>query len=342
MKNAKAVSPVIATLMLVLVAVGAAGAFYVWQADWQEGTTEGVENVEAGKIELDIAGSSTVYDVLVEGVEMFMEDNPGWKINLNAGGSSAGIAGAGTGVIDIGMASKVVTTPDPTYPDIHVYTIGTDDVSIIVSNSNTHGLSSIDANTLYDIYAGYNINVRGSGGYSLQYRSSWDDGDNILEWEEIPKEIGGSTKCDGTGQIVAYERTEGSGTETTFATIACGIAGADQLQDGMPTGYPGNSGVLGGMENPDLLAAVAADANGIGFNSHGISGEAGSGVKHVAFGTSHATALTSGNPGYLVNRPLNLITDGEKSGKVAVFIDYILNPDINTGLLPATGFSSIY
>ena len=119
-KDAQAVSPIIATLMLVLVAVGSAGAFYMWQTGWQsdiEGTAEGGTELQAS---LSIGGSSTVYEFSAIAAEYYSAAHPNYKISYQKGGSGAGVASVGMGAVDIGSASRFVKdTENAKYPDLN-------------------------------------------------------------------------------------------------------------------------------------------------------------------------------------------------------------------------------
>lgn len=180
-KNARAVSPVIATLMLVLVAVGSAGVFYVWQSGWQETTTDSIEDTDM-RATLKIGGSSTVYPVSILAAEAFMVDHPQYNIEVQKGGSDSGIIGAGEGILDIGAASKAMDDDyKAKYPNAVETIIGYDGVVVVVPDGNSHGLVSIDRDILAQIY---DLN---SGMDKLASHPLDEDSDLTIQWNEVPK-----------------------------------------------------------------------------------------------------------------------------------------------------------
>jgi len=164
-KNAKAVSPIIATLMLVLITVGAAGAFYLWQTGWQGTVTSKVGNANV-QSSLTIGGSTTMYEFGATAAQYFEAANPNVAVNVQKGGSGAGLVAVGTGAIDIGMISAPYNTIAgyTNYPDLNkdgVKDIGSDFVQtkaaydavvVIVSSANTHALDGVSTNVMKDLY----------------------------------------------------------------------------------------------------------------------------------------------------------------------------------------------
>jgi ABC-type phosphate transport system substrate-binding protein len=230
-KNAQAVSPIIATLMLVLVAVGSAGAFYVWQSGWQGGIEDKVSGSGDLQASLTIGGSSTVYEFSAVATEYYHAANPNYRISYQKGGSGAGIAAVGTGAIDIGSASKFMDNEEKDdYPDLNKdgnkdfgkelveHVIAWDAVAVVTSTGNSHGLVSIDEDTLYDIYA--------TNGNLATHSSTLDfDGDGTIQWDEVPTDTTASsaetviindldgtvaTPADGDAAIIWYVALDGT------------------------------------------------------------------------------------------------------------------------------------
>ena len=178
-KNAQAVSPIIATLMLVLVAVGSAGAFYMWQTGWQgdvEGKAAGGTELQAS---LSIGGSSTVYEFSAISGEYYHAANPGYKVSYQKGGSGAGVASVGTGAVDIGSASRDVQTSEfDQYPDLNkdgvkdfgreliVHTVAYDAVVIIYKGDVSGGVAAVAA-TLTDQTITFTADTPGEDGNSI-------------------------------------------------------------------------------------------------------------------------------------------------------------------------------
>ncbi len=351
-KNVYAVSPVVATLTLVLASVGTAGALYVWQTGWQIDITDkiGTGNVQAN---LKVGGSSTVYEFSAVAKEIFEAQNPNYKIELQKGGSGSGIAGAGMGLVDIGAASKDASTDSSwgDYPDLNrdgkkdlglemvQHLVGYDGVVVIVDADNTHGLADINEDTLINIY------------------EAVYDG-TPMTWGEVPTThvevgtVGGTptTPCnsdDPAEEVDTYDRSDHSGTEECFCEklLSKGLKdAAKQMDAGYTTfSYQGNQ---------DLVAALAQDPDGIGFTAKGIADnspgvrvipfadEDGSGGLATGDGLPSNSEIKSGDwPG---SRPLNFITVGQPTGAAKVFIDFCLNTEMNQDICELSDYVSIY
>jgi phosphate transport system substrate-binding protein len=353
-KDASAVSPIIATLMLVLVAVGSAGAFYVWQSGWQENTTDNLEDTDM-RTSLLLGGSSTVYPVTVDAAEAFMEEFPQFNIETKGGGSDSGIIGVGEGILHIGAASKNPSSDDfEKYPDLTVTTIGYDGVVIITSGG--HDLVAINATTLKAIYA-YN------GGLDPDYdlngtglNASGEIDDNYFEWNEIPTYPTSPDNCTG-GTIKVYERADKSGTEECFG---------EKLLDkefGKQFSFSGAEHGESIDSNQDLIDGIKNDDNAIGFMAYGIAKDT-DGIKMIQYAPYHASGYSdgeetttdyssengSGIPNfadigsgvYKGSRPLNYLTIGEPTGLAAKYIQFVLWTQNNKDFLHNNAYVSIY
>jgi len=157
----KAVSPVVATLILILIAVAAAAALYLWLVGWQGSLTKGIGTPTA-QATLTIGGSTSVYPFDELAVTQFEQNQSDVVISNNQGGSGAGMLAVCAGAVDIGAASFPVDTPTlvSTYgcsasveSTAQITTVAYDAVDIIVSSTSTHGLLSLNYDTLALIYA---------------------------------------------------------------------------------------------------------------------------------------------------------------------------------------------
>jgi phosphate transport system substrate-binding protein len=351
-KQVYAVSPVIATLMLVLVSVGSAGVFYVWQSNWQEGTTDSIEDTDV-KATLQLGGSSTVYPVTVDAAEAFMNEFPQYKVETKGGGSDSGIIGAGEGILDIGAASKNPSSADfEKYPDLEVTTIGYDGVVIITSGG--HDLVAINATTLKAIYA-YNGGLH--PGYDLDGTGLNAGGDGYFQWNEIPTYPTSPDNCSGSGTIKVYERADKSGTEECFG---------EKLLDkefGKQFSFSGAEHGESIDSNQDLIDGIKNDDNAIGFMAYGIAKDT-DGIKMIQYAPYHASGYSdgeetttdyssengSGIPNfadigsgvYKGSRPLNYLTIGEPTGLAAKYIQFVLWTQNNKDFLHNNAYVSIY
>ncbi len=332
-KQAYAVSPVIATLMLVLVSVGSAGAFYVWQSGWQSDVNDKAGTAEL-QSQLSIGGSSTVYEFLLIAKEIFEAQNPNFKVDIQKGGSGAGLMGAGLGLVDIGSASSDKSGSFSDYPDIDrdgkkdlgiemVNTkIGYDGVVVVVDVENNHDLVNISRATLASIYEG-----------------------SITDWTSVPDGIGSAGFCNNASTINTYGRSVHSGTEECFFKKLMGktVSGAaEQMETGETYAYPSNQ---------EIVSALAGDPDGIGFMAWGLAKKADSGLTMVPFSADGTTLSgTDGLPEesqikdgtWPGSRALWFITAGQPSGSAKVFIDFCLRTEANQNICELSDYISIY
>lgn len=338
-KNVQAVSPIIATLMLVLVAVGASGSFYLWQTGWQEdveGKAGGVGLTNA----LSVGGSSTVYEFTVLAKEIFENAYPNYRIDLQKGGSGSGISGVGMGLIDIGAASKSIDSYMNQYPDINrdgvkdlgidlvAYKIADDGVAVVVSPNHNWidpddltgtKIVSMSQDTLVRIFNGSYVN--------------WSD---VPIDEAITDTLGNRDNTSIGVAIETYDRADESGTEECFCEKIMG-EGKQMPANGMTADHSIASNQL-------MYDGIYAAPNGIGFMPYGMVGDLVMiPFYHPTKTTVHLpTKATIKDYSWCGSRPLNLITVGEATGDAKIFIDFCLRTEMNQQLAEMAGYVSIY
>ncbi|WP_319507798.1 substrate-binding domain-containing protein [uncultured Methanolobus sp.] len=324
------VSPIVATLVLVVVAIAGAAAVGTIMGSFSSDVSDSANADAAASsaaTELLVAGSSTVQpvsDILAKG---YMAEHPGVKITVQGGGSSAGIASAGLGVIDIGAASKFIPDASMTkFPDLQEHVIGGSAVVVIVNKPFTtaypgvHNISQAELEAIYDDVAGaITINTT------------------------------------AMSSLVSYQRTEGSGTEETFAGFAVDADDVDDAVDNVATTQV-QANAIG---NQGVLDAVAGNTKpAIGFVDYGFAASEddvtmlaiGAGKTSADVPTSSsvkaevkarlADAGTAGKYEYDLCRPLVYVTNGEPSSIGASFIQYAMSP-ASIEAFGAAGYYSI-
>lgn len=349
-KDVEAISPVVATLLLVLVAVASVTAFYLWQSSWQGSVQNkvGDAGIDTGK-NLVIGGSTTVYDFMTIASEKFMQNNTQYHVTVQAGGSGAGLASAASGAVNIGMSSASMTAAQKAqYPNLVETVIAKDGVCVVISNQNTHGLLSMNSTVLSSIYKA-NTGVTFTAPAWLPVNTTASDAAHGLgkyTWNDIPSKagvMGGAQHCNGTAVINCYDRADVSGTEEMFGQIVFGSK--KQLEDSSI----GVSNAIHENGNPALVSAIANDKDGIGFAPYGFINTA-SGIQQLArgyqaVGQSSVQICSVSNIkdySYAGARPLEVVTNGAPTGSVKTFIDFCLTPGVNTEICADTGFVSIY
>lgn len=166
--------PVAASLLVLAVAIllpGGLGGAPVGraQADSLSGT-------------LVIAGSTSVQPLAEELAEEFMAKYPRLRIQVQGGGSSAGIAAARSGAADIGTSSRELR---PEERGLHEVTIALDGIAVVVHPANP--VRNLTTDQVRRIFAG-----------------------KITDW----KQVGGKA-----GPIMAVTREAGSGTRGAFEEL---------------------------------------------------------------------------------------------------------------------------
>jgi len=319
--NDKAVSPVVATLVLVVVAIIGAAAVGVilgtFSSDVSDEASAG-ETSSATSTELIVAGSTTVQPLSVELAEAYMADHKGVKITVQGGGSGAGVSSVGMGIVDIGAASRdIKDTEKADYPTLKEHLIGGSAVVVIANAGVTPFSASQD-----DLFVAYRDNT--------------------------------PTTVDATITKL-YQRAEASGTEDTFVEWLEDrngvVAGAD---------FTMNSAVEGATGNQGVIDSVASTAGSLGFVDFGFAnGNADVvilGIIDDASGTTYANTVIDGDAieeelsnedgaSYVTSltRPLYYITSGEPNTMQQAFISFAQSPGAadcfeTVGYFPVTAF----
>jgi len=117
------------------------------------------EAKEAQSKPVVITGSSTIAPVLSEIGKRYESMHPGVHIDVQAGGSSRGVADARSGLAAIGMVSRSLA---PEEKDLTVYPLAKDGVCVILNADNP--VASLSDENVVAIYTGKIRNWNGVGG----------------------------------------------------------------------------------------------------------------------------------------------------------------------------------
>ncbi|MDD5132779.1 MAG: phosphate ABC transporter substrate-binding protein [bacterium] len=131
---------------------------------------------------ITVAGSTSVQPFADKWAEVYMEENPGKIVNVQGGGSSAGIQATKSGACNIGTSSRELK---PDEKDLTEIVVARDGLAIIV-----HPLNPIDNMTIDQVKSIFNGKIR-----------NW-------------RELGGKDKL-----ITVVTREEGSGTRGAFQEL---------------------------------------------------------------------------------------------------------------------------
>jgi phosphate transport system substrate-binding protein len=138
-----------------------------------------------GQKELVVAGSTSVQPFADRWAEIYMQKYPGKVVNVQGGGSSAGIQAAFSGAADIGTSSRELKPEEKALTEI---VVARDGVAVIVHPSNP--VSDITISQVKQIFAG-----------------------ETQTWAQL----GGRDKA-----ITVVTREEGSGTRGAFQEMVMG------------------------------------------------------------------------------------------------------------------------
>lgn len=290
----EAVSPVVATLLLVLVAAGAAIGFGVFMGNFQDNAQKNV-GTDVGGDALTIGGSTTVHPATVVATNLFAANHPGVKFELSQGGSTLGLKGVGTCALDVGARSKALTQTDrDTYPDcdgkagkdfgreLVESLIGYDLVVPIVSPSacfQNMALLRTEVNFIYAQNGGFAtppaaptrgttpVALNGAGG-----SVTWAELEAYLE--NAPARVTNAGDCSTvTSDIKVYDRADKGGTSEVFCETYILTSGVcDSEKQITKTTLPSINEREG---NAAVESAVKADVLALGFSSVGTSQKAG-------------------------------------------------------------------
>ena len=113
----------------------------------------------ADQSQLTLSGSSTIAPVALEVAKLFESENPNVRVDVQAGGSSRGVADARAGLSDIGMVSRALSQEES---DLVATTIALDGIAIIIHKANP--VANLSDQQIKDIYTGKIQNWKEVGG----------------------------------------------------------------------------------------------------------------------------------------------------------------------------------
>ncbi|MEO9884368.1 MAG: phosphate ABC transporter substrate-binding protein [Balneola sp.] len=239
---------------------------------------------------INIGGSTTVLPVISNAADLYRQNNPNIRIIVNAGGSGVGINQVGENKLDIGMISRTITDEEKSkYPDVDFKTIsiGKDAVVPVVSSE------------IYDA---------GITALTLQQIADIYSG-RITNWSQI----GGPDK-----EILCVDKETSRGTRHVFMEAVFGDKEAPA---------PGADLVLG-SNNEEQTALIQSDA-AIGMLSNAWLNSDVKGLTIVlSSGEKIEPTLSNiSNGSFPITRDLLIVTNGDPTGKVKQFTDFILSED---------------
>lgn len=166
---------------------------------------------------LTVAGSTSVQPIAELLAEHYSASHPGQVVNVQGGGSSAGIRAALSGAADIGMSSRELK---PEEKGLKTFLLARDAIALIVHPSNP--VRSLTKNQVRDIFAG-----------------------RVRNW----REVGGPLR-----PLTFITREEGSGTRGAFEEMVMGDT--DIAPDGIVQDSTGAARAIVASD-PDAIAYIS-------------------------------------------------------------------------------------
>jgi phosphate transport system substrate-binding protein len=321
------VSPIVATLVLVVVAIAGAAAVGTILGSFSSDVSSeaNADNAALGaSAELLVAGSTTVQPVSELLAKKFMTENPGIKVTVQAGGSTAGINAVNMGVVDIGASSEDVDTVVK-FPALQKHQIG---ASAVVLIGNGVEVSANKTLTAANVLAIYEAAAEDTGKVNETHLNN----NNVT--------ITGTQT-----EVVLFKRSEsGSGTAETFSYYVTDKDSKSTID---------KTNALGRAGNALVLAAVESTPASIGFVDLGFTEK--STVKILPMDTMDSAKYSDVKADAILalkgdedstfptglTRPLIYLTNGEPSTLEKSFIEFATQPG-QKDLFKNVGYFSMY
>jgi phosphate transport system substrate-binding protein len=252
-------------------------------------------------------GSDTIVNLALAWAERYQAEHPNVRISVTGGGSGTGIAALINGTVDLANASRQIKEEEiaeakskGVNPMEHI--IARDAIAVIVHPDNP--VSELTLQQISDIYSGRITNWRGVGG------------------EDRP--------------IVKLSRETNSGTHVYFLETVLRLGRSDDK-----TLFSMDTLLLPSSEG--IIAEVRQNPNAIGYDGLGYVPHD---LKMIAIAKQEGAPYvlpsieTVNDKSYPIARDLYMYTDGEPTGIVKEYLEWILSAEaqqivVELGFVPA-------
>jgi phosphate transport system substrate-binding protein len=239
-------------------------------------------------------GSDTIVNLALAWAEKYQNDHPEVRISVTGGGSGTGIAALLNKTVDIANASRKIKEEEIQEAKSNgvepvEHTIARDAIAVIVNPGNP--VNELTLKQISDIYSGKINNWKGVGG------------------EDRP--------------IVRLSRETNSGTHVYFLETVLRLGNSEDK-----TLFSTDTLLLPSSEG--IIAEVRQNPNAIGYDGLGYVPKD---LKMIAIAEEESGAYvlpsipTVNDKTYPIARDLYMYTDGEPTGVVKEYIDWILSPE---------------
>lgn len=239
-------------------------------------------------------GSDTIVNLALAWAEKYQSDHPNVRISVTGGGSGTGIAALVNGTVDIANASRQIKAEEVDEakangidPVEHI--IARDAIAVIVNPQNP--VNELTLQQISDIYSG-----------------------KIRNWSEV----GGEDR-----PIVRLSRETNSGTHVYFLETVLRLGSKEDK-----TLFSTDTLLLPSSEG--IIAEVRQNPNAIGYDGLGYVPKD---LKMIAIAETQGGAYvlpsiaTVNDKSYAIARDLYMYTNGEPTGVVKEYLDWILSEE---------------
>jgi phosphate transport system substrate-binding protein len=243
---------------------------------------------------VNIVGSTSIQPFAEIEAQAFQKSHPGEFVDVQGGGSTAGLQAAATGIAEVGMCSRGLTEKE----EAETFQVKTAAANGSVAEQVVHYQATIIARD------GLAVIVHGTNPVSnltLEQIRQIFAGDTT-NWSEL----GGPD-----APIRLITREEGSGTREAFQKLVMHKTRISRK-------------ALTQESNGSVKELVKNDPCGIGYMSLGLVGDELRAL-HVGGVAPTVEEVTAGR--YPLVRPFLFVTRGPPSLKAQAFIDYVLSPE---------------
>lgn len=237
-------------------------------------------------------GSDTIVNLALAWAEKYQSDHPSVRISVTGGGSGTGIASLINGTVDLANASRQIKeeeieTANSNGVEPVEHTIARDAIAVIVNPTNP--ISELTLQQISDIYSG-----------------------KFNNWSEL----GGEDR-----PIVRLSRETNSGTHVYFLETVLRLGDSEDK-----TLFSTDTLLLPSSEG--IIAEVRQNPNAIGYDGLGYVPHD---LKMIAIAEEPGGAyvlpsiVTVNDKSYPIARDLYMYTNGEPTGVVKEYLDWILS-----------------
>ena len=265
-------------------------------------------SIEGTQIYIENKGSDTIVNLALAWAEAYQNSHPNIRISVTGGGSGTGIAALINNTVDIANASRQIKDEEINNANQNgveplEFVIARDAIAVIVNKTNP--IERLTLQQVSDIYSG-----------------------RIHNWLEV----GGEDR-----PIVKLSRETNSGTHVYFLeqVLRLGEKENDTLFSPDTLLLPSSEGIM---------SEVRQNPNAIGYDGLGYVTDE---VKVIAIAKTPdsryilPSVATVNNGEYPIARDLYMYTNGEPTGEVAVYLDWIINSEEAQKIVSDLGFVPI-